>query len=217
MLFRSNVLPYGKLGDQPLPCQFRNTGPSGTTPKFSCVLADGSVVKVKYGRNPEIQAEVAATRLLDRLGFAADHVVIVDRLRCYGCPRYPFEATQVLTSLRSPDILPSQGFAGSYSDFTDVAVEQRFPAAAIEADAIDGWEWRELGKVTRAPAADVDALRLLAMFLAHWDNKATNQRIVCLDQTASAPTSASGRCEDPLLMIQDLGATFGPYKANLAQ
>ena len=212
-----NKAPYGESGDEPLPCQFRNKGPSGTTPKFSCVLADGSVIKVKYGLNPEIQAEVAATRLLDRLGYPADHVVIVDRLRCYGCPRYPFEATQVLTSLRSPDILPLQGFAGGYSDFTAVAVEQRFPAPAIETDAIEGWEWRELRKVTRAPPADVDALRLLAMFLAHWDNKSTNQRLVCLDEESTVRPSGSGRCEDPILMIQDLGATFGPYKANLSQ
>jgi hypothetical protein len=74
-----------------------------------------------------------------------------------------------------------------------------------------------LSQVTGAPAADVDALRLLAMFLAHWDNKSTNQRIVCLDQATTAPTPGSRRCKEPLLMIQDLGSTFGPYKANLTQ
>ena len=34
-----------------------------------------------------------------------------------------------------------------------------------------------------APRAHVDALRLLAVFLAHWDNKAENQRLVCLSET----------------------------------
>ena len=29
--------------------------------------------------------------------------------------------------------------------------------------------------------ADLDALRLLARVLAHWDNKSENQRLVCLD------------------------------------
>jgi hypothetical protein len=60
--------------------------------------------------------------------------------------------------------------------------------------------------------ADLDALRLLAVFLAHWDNKAENQRLVCLD--GPAPTPAPD-CARPLAMIQDLGATFGPTKVNI--
>jgi hypothetical protein len=37
-------------------CRFLNDPPSGTTAKFNCVLDGGSVIKVKYGRNPEIRA-----------------------------------------------------------------------------------------------------------------------------------------------------------------
>ena len=55
--------------------------------------------------------------------------------------------------------------------------------------------------------------RLLAVFLAHWDNKAENQRLVCLDEREQEGTA----CRDPLLMIQDLGSTFGPLKVNLSQ
>jgi hypothetical protein len=53
-------------------------------------------------------------------------------------------------------------------------------------------------------------LRLLAVLLGHWDNKANNQRLVCLGEKRS-----SDKCRRPLAMIQDLGGTFGPNKLNL--
>ena len=69
-----------------------------------------------------------------------------------------------------------------------------------------GWAWFEL-ESSQAPRADLDAFRLLAVFLAHWDNKSENQRLVCLDESRRLrPESARA----PLLMMQDLGATFGP-------
>jgi hypothetical protein len=52
------------------------------------------------------------------------------------------------------------------------------------------------------------------MFLAHWDNKDINQRLVCLDGQPPAPNA---HCARPLALIQDLGATFGPSKVNLAR
>jgi hypothetical protein len=58
----------------------------------------------------------------------------------------------------------------------------------------------------------VDALRLAAILLAHWDNKASNQRLVCLD---AEPVSATGACAHPSALIQDLGATFGPKRIDL--
>ena len=141
-------------------------------------------------------------------------MTIVPRLRCYGCPRLPFLATQLLALARSTGALAPNGYGHAYSDFSWVAVERRFPAAAIETPADKGWAWYEL-KHSQAPAADLDALRLLAMFLAHWDNKSENQRLVCLDQ---APAEAGdGGCQQPLAMIQDLGASFGPPKVNLAR
>ena len=86
-------------------------------------------------------------------------------------------------------------------------------AVPIEDDQRKGWAWWELKDVA-APAEDLDALRLLAVFLAHWDNKADNQRLVCMDTDGR---DSDPRCADPLLMIQDLGATFGPPKVNLSQ
>lgn len=195
----------------PLPtCRFLPEPISGTTPKFHCVFAGGDVVKVKYGRNPEIHAEAAATRLLDALGFPADFVAIVPRLRCYGCPRLPFE-TLLLSSLLPVRLGAPDRRRDGYTDFEWVAVERRLPAPAIETDDDKGWAWWEL-KYSTAPRADVDALRAIAVFLAHWDNKADNQRLVCLD---AEPPAGDSPCHRPLAMIQDLGATFGPYKVNL--
>jgi hypothetical protein len=57
----------------------------------------------------------------------------------------------------------------------------------------------------------VDALRLMAIFLGHWDNKAKNQRLLCRGEKKN-----SDGCDRPLAMIQDLGATFGPQKLDLA-
>ena len=208
--------------DQPvLPCRFLRDAPSGTSPKFSCVLEGGQVVKVKYGSNPEIQAEVAASQLVRALGFAADDVTIVPRVRCYGCPRFPFITMQVLTLARATGVLGEHGYDDGYTDFEWAAVERKFPAQSIKTDTLEGWAWWELPG-SQAPRADLDALRLLAVFLAHWDNKSGNQRLVCLDQGRRvqkdpAYDAAQQPCARPLLMIQDLGATFGPSKVNLVR
>jgi hypothetical protein len=212
MFERSSEPRTAATNDSPLVCRFLSEEPTGTSAKFNCVLNGGAVIKVKYNRNPEIHAETAASTLLDALGFAADHVRIVPWLRCYGCPRYPFLAMQLLSLTRATDILAPHGYDHAYTDFERVAVEVRFDAPAIETDTAEGWAWFELPSHASRP--DLDAFRLLAVFLAHWDNKAENQRLVCLD--GSKPPSTQ-RCEQPLLMIQDLGATFGPTKANLAE
>jgi len=200
--------------EAPLTCRFLAEAPTGTSAKFDCVLPSGEVVKVKYGRNPEVAAEVAATRLVEALGFAADRMTIAPRVRCDGCPRFPFFAMRLLqfTGLRTR--YPPHGSDEGYSDFEWVAIERKFPAAAIETIDVKGWAWWELKHVDPrigTPREDLDALRLLAVFLAHWDNKAENQRLVCLDE----PAALDRPCLRPLAMMQDLGATFGPSKLNL--
>lgn len=197
--------------DKPLVCRFVNSEPTGTSPKFDCVLDGGQIVKVKYGRNPEIYGETAASSLLPTLGYAADHVDIAPHLRCYGCPRRPFLISRLLWFAGVEDLLSPHGYENGYSDFEWAAVEWRFDAPAIETEAVEGWAWYELAH-SEAPKADLDAFRLLAAFLAHWDNKRDNQRLVCLDDL---PAPADATCARPLLMIQDLGATFGPVKVNL--
>lgn len=206
-------------------CHFVQDAPSGTTPKFTCALEDGELVKVKYGREPEIHAEAAATRLLTMLGYPSDQVRIVPRLRCYGCPRYPFAGAYVLANPVTRRLLAGRAATDGYTDFEWVSIERRFPARPVETATAKGWHWWELADAnsdaTGRRRADVDALKLLAAFLAHWDNKAENQRLVCLDSGAAATAKAAGDpengCRRPLAMIQDLGATFGPMKVNLAR
>jgi len=192
-------------------CRFLGSPPTGTSAKFDCVFDGGEVVKVKYGRNPEIHAEAAATTLLQLLGYPADTVTIVPRLRCYGCPRFPFIAMHLRQALGLR--LESDDDDQGYTDFEWVSVERKFPAHEIETEAEKGWSWWELDG-SDAPRADVDALRLTAVFLAHWDNKDVNQRLVCLD---GPPPGPDADCQRPLALIQDLGATFGPSKVNLAR
>jgi hypothetical protein len=200
--------PTGELTRDSPACQFIPRNPGGTSNKFECALANGEVVRVKYGHEPEIHAEVAASRLLAALGYATDNEYLVPRLRCDGCPANPFVTMKMLDLIGGG---PRR--TESYTDFEWVAVERKFEGTPIEDDERKGWAWWELKNV-EAPAEDLDALRLLAVFLAHWDNKADNQRLVCMDTDGRDPDR---RCADPLLMIQDLGATFGPTKVNLSQ
>ena len=51
----------------------------------------------------------------------------------------------------------------------------------------------------------------MAVLLAHWDNKAENQRLVCPEGAGD-----TGSCTAPVAIVQDLGATFGPLKVDLA-
>jgi hypothetical protein len=216
----------GLLTRETVECRFVPRMPGGTSFKFDCALPTGEIIRVKYGHEPEIHAEIAATRLLTALGYAADHMYLVPRVRCQGCPGNPFVTMAVLDRLGLG--VPEHGSRDGFTDFEWVAVERKFEAPAIEDDDREGWAWWEL-KNAGAPRDEIDALRLLAVFLAHWDNKAENQRLVCLDsengvgghfsETVSAKNDPRPHfpCRDPLLMIQDVGATFGPAKVNLSQ
>ena len=202
--------------EAPLTCRFLAELPTGTSPKFDCILDDGTVVKVKYGRNPEVAAEVAAMRLVAALGYPADRMTLTPLVRCVGCPRFPFLGMHLLQLTGLHGRFPVHGPDDGASDFEWAAVERKFEAAAIELPDRKGWAWWEIDAIDPATGAspeDLDALRLLAVFLAHWDNKSENQRLVCLDQ----PAATDSRCERPMAMLQDLGATFGPTKANLAR
>ena len=202
--------------EPPLDCHFIPREPSGTSPKFDCVLDGGDVVKVKYGRNPEVPGEVAATRLLSALGFPADRMTIARSVRCYGCPRSPFVAMHILRLTGVDAWYSAPGRAEGYSEFGWAAVERKFEAAPIELNDRKGWGWWELKVVdplAGASRTDLDALRLVAVFLAHWDNKDENQRLACLDE----PGAPDAACARPIAMVQDLGATFGPTKVNVAR
>ena len=200
-----------------LRCRFVVREAGGTTPKFYCQLPDGRDLKIKYGRNnPELGAEVAATRLLEALGFGADRVLVVERVRCAGCPTFPFQALGCYERVG----LQAACFPGGIDEdriveFDVAVVEQKLEGRVIESFEDQGWAWYELDRIDPARGgstrAEVDAFRLMAIFLAHWDNKSTNQRLIC-------PTgfdNPDGTCLQPLAIMQDVGATFGPLKIDL--
>ena len=205
--------PKGVLTRDEVSCTFVPHAPGGTSLKFDCALDDGEVIRVKYAHQPEIHAEVAATRLLAALGYASDHVYMVHLVHCRGCPVNPFVTTLLLDAIGVDGDHTSRATGTDRRDFEWVAVERKFDAAPIEDEARAGWAWWELKNV-EAPRVELDALRLVAVFLAHWDNKADNQRLVCMDQPFEQDAQA---CRDSVLMIQDVGATFGPTKVNLSQ
>jgi len=197
-------------------CTFKAKRAGGTTPKFYCTLPDGDVVKVKYGEpNGEIPSEIAATRLLSALGFPTDRMYRVRSVRCKGCPPLPQQALQCLSE-GGPEIVCLQGASPSREvTFDHAAIERPFPGRKIESADDQGWSWYELEKIDPgrggSSRAEVDALRLIAVVLAHWDNKGANQRLVCPEGKARP----DGSCAQPLAIVQDLGAAFGPKRMDL--
>ena len=206
--------PSETLSGDVVSCRFLSEALGGTTPKFNCVLSDGEVVKVKYGRNAEIPAEAAATRLLAGLGFGADRIYIVPRLRCHGCPPLPFHTSRVFGFVKADSVPELLGPDTRVTEYEWVGVERRMEGHPIEADGSDGWAWFELAAHPEhggADRAEIDALRLVASFLVHWDNKSDNQRLVCVDRDGRLDEP----CPHPFAIIQDLGASFGPHKVDL--
>jgi hypothetical protein len=172
---------------------------SGLSPKFYCEVSEGDEVKVKYGvSNGEVYAEVVATRLLWALGFAVDRMYPV-RVVCRGCSTDPFK-----------DPVP----APSPVTFDPVSLERKLPGKAMESKPDSGWKWPELDLVDEsaggAPLAHRDALKLLAVLIKHTDSKAAQQRLLC---PKGSEDEARGTCAKPVMMINDLGLTFG--KPNL--
>jgi len=197
-------------------CTFTTKKIGGTTPKFYCTMPDGETLKVKYGEpNGEIPAEIAATRLLSALGFPTDRMYRVRTVKCRGCPILPQQALQCLERGGPKAVCMEGSTENTLVTFEHAAIERSFDGKKIEAEEDQGWSWYELDKIDAraggSPRAHVDALRLVAMVLAHWDNKGANQRLVCPD----GRERTDGSCAAPLAIIQDLGATFGPKKMDL--
>jgi hypothetical protein len=191
-------LPGAFAPDEHVTCEYVDFPPGGTSPKFGCRIGDSDVVKVKYGRkNGEVYAEVAASRLFWALGFGADAMYPV-RVTCLKCP---VEAW----FYRPPQRVDE-------ADYEPAIIERKFPGAPIEAEGNKGWSWKELNLVDEkaggATRAQRDALALLAVFVQHGDNKADQQRVVCLED-GLVTRAGVVTCQKPFLIVQDLGATFG--------
>lgn len=193
-------------------CRYKPDDISGTTPKFDCELPDGTRIKVKYGWTNEIPSEIVSTRLLHSLGFGADRVSLVETVRCYGCPFQPFHSRSLAEFIGLARVLDRHIDYTRHRDFHHVSAERNLDGEAIEVGKARGWAFWELKRIDPsrggATRAEVDALRLMAVLLHHWDNKTANQRLVCAD-------ADTADCEHPLAMIQDAGSNFGPKKLDL--
>ena len=193
--------PQGKGAFAPnatVTCDFVEETFAGATPKFGCTIDGGEDhVKVRYGRdNNEIFAGVAATRLLWALGFGAD-VLYPVHVICRGCPRR--------ISVADP-----KAQAAGETRFDFAAIERKMHGREMEApSAGPGWSWNELDLIDEraggAPVAHRDALKLVAVLLQHSDNKAEQQKLLCLDEDAKH----LGTCASTFMMVHDVGLTFG--------
>ncbi len=99
-------------------CRFLVTRVGGTTPKFDCALDDGETLRVKYGNASEIPSEAAATRLVRALGFPADTITLVKRLRCHGCPAEPFTTLKTVAAAHGGSLLARAIDYGRYHDLS---------------------------------------------------------------------------------------------------
>ena len=148
-------------------CRYVPKAIKATTPKFDCELPNGDVIKVKYGRTPERPGEAAATRLLAALGFGADHVTILPKIRCHGCPPFPFQMRRFAELFYAESLLERVTNPKAEREFTWVAAERKMDGRAIEVGLHEGWDWRELPLVDPAKGgatrAELDALRLTAI------------------------------------------------------
>ena len=197
--------------DAPVTCAYHYPDKplSGVTPKFECEVKPKDVVKVKYGENNgEVFAEVAATRLFWALGFPVDRIYPV-RVLCKNCPPDPFKESKAEWHL---------GRSAQVSDrhYDPAIIERDLPGEKIEVPDYEGWAWPELELVEEesggAPRAHVDALKLLAVFVQHVDNKPGQQAIVCADEDIRRDREGNSTCKRPMLVVKDLGSTFGGAK-----
>ena len=201
--------PYAVGPDDLISCDFiepkkERVPTGGTTPKFFCSLRHMHPhvdVKIRYGvDNREIYGEVLGSRLFWALGLAVDRNYPV-RVRCHDCPADPWRAYRDFPAV---DASPR-----ATREIDDAVMQRLYPAAVIETRDDEGWSFGELDTVDEAAGgasrAEVDALRLLAAFVAHGDDKPPNQRLVCPFEAIDA----DGRCLRPRLLVADLGSTFG--------
>jgi hypothetical protein len=195
-------------------CTFVVQPISGTTPKFYCALPGGDRIKVKYGSN-EVPAQIAASRLLTALGFFTDRLLRVRSVRCRGCPPFPAQALQCVQGGGSAGACLQGASAANVRSFEIAGIERPFEGKDVGGIGESGWAFFELDTIDPraggSSRAEVDALRITAALIAHWDNKSDNQRLVC----TPSETARDGTCRAPLAVLHDLGATFGPLKIDL--
>jgi hypothetical protein len=206
--------------DQTVSCEYTpHSRGSGSTPKFRCTVPPDEELKVRYRQtNGHVYAQVAATRLLWALGFGANRVYPV-KVACHGCPWDPWATVQKEPG--QPQVIL----------FDPASIDIKMKGKTLETKPDEGWAWKELDQVDQtaggATRAQLDALKLLAVFIQHTDTKASNQLLLCLDKELDkkeldkrdknsahkAGESATDGCAHPFMTLYDVGLTFGHANA----
>jgi hypothetical protein len=217
---------------EPVTCRFVEPQtlcepPGGATPKFMCTqtaelvtktCADGTrkdivqdEFKVKYSRdqqaasadgqllnsslpdNGEVYGTVMATRLFYALGVYTSSF-FPTQLTCENCPdRNPWDTY----GGASYNLLPGP------RPFYNAVIERKLSGKTVEVTKDQGWTWDKDFPMNEAPSEQKEALKLLAAFVYHGDSKPDNQRLVC------QAVDEKGMCTKSVMMIGDLGSTFG--------
>ena len=187
-----------KAGEK-VACTFEERDPAkpigGHSKKFPCHDAAGSRLKIKYDPavNREVFGEVAGTRLFWALGFYAERMYSV-KVACANCSKDPFLSDKPPRATRV---------------FEPATIQKRLKGVEILAGdptaENEGWTFDELELVDAskggASKAELDALKLLAVFVNHGDNTPNQQRILCAEDDPA--------CARPILYATDLGGAFG--------
>ncbi|MFH2202682.1 MAG: hypothetical protein ABIJ96_06185 [Elusimicrobiota bacterium] len=179
--------------EEKVPCKYEEKDPrnplGGHSPKFPCWDKEGNRLKVKYN-NTEVYGEVAATRLFWALGFYSERMYAV-QIVCENCPEDPWkdDGTQ----------------KRAVRTFKSATVQKRLPGEEISENQGEGWSYDDLDLIDDrrggSVRAEVDALKLLSVFVNHADNTLNQQRILC--------PPGDEKCLKPIAYVTDLGGTFG--------
>lgn len=177
-------------------CKYEEKDPKnplgGHSPKFPC-WKDGVRLKIKYKpeANPEVYGEVASTRLFWALGFYAEKMYSVD-IVCENCPTDPWTDDG------------SQPRATRTFSPATIQTKLKGEPMWFSADYL-GWSYSDLDSISEkeggASKAQVDAFKLLSVFVNHVDNTSNQQKVLC--------PPGDDKCAAPLVYVTDLGGTFG--------
>ncbi len=177
----SRDLFYGIGGKQHAPrtgvYRFVQEDRSGTSPKFDVTDSSGVRWKVKIG--PEVQGEVAATRLVFGAGYYTDEDYFLPEIQVQNMP---------LRLKRDKELVFPGGIVKS------VRMERHIP----EQKKVGNWRWRDRAASNQR---DVNGLKALMALINNWDLKDENTAIY-------KRQNAAGETEY-IYAVSDLGAAFG--------
>lgn len=185
---------FHRVGEE-IACKYEEKDPrkpiGGSAKKFPCGDAAGTRLKVKYDpeKNPEVFGEVAGTRLFWALGFYAEKMYSV-KIVCDNCPVDPFVSSSTPRAKRV---------------FEPATVQTRLRGEEVSIVENEGWTFDKLDQIDEkaggSSKAEVDAFKLLAVFVNHGDNTVNQQRLLCPEGDPA--------CGRPIMYVADLGGTFG--------